>query len=477
MNLRIQYALFFLLSLTITTAQSAAIIGYYTNWNDKYKPSDVKYDKLTHIQFAFLVVKTDGTVELQYKDSDEDLLLGPELSSQTRDSSQGLIPLAHKKNVKVLASVGGWEGSSNFSSAASTPQNRTRFASTSAQLIRNYGFDGIDIDWEYPCLAEHNGKPEDKDNFSSLIAVLRDTLNAFSGSRKLITITTAGSGYYGQNFAIENFIDDVDYISVMTYDYAGTWMSTSWHNSPLYSYGLDDNYSLSRAMEYYLGRNIPASKLNIGVAFYGRTFSGCNGPNGPFTGEGSGESGQPGYLFYPTITKKLLDGTYERRWDDQAKVPYAVSSGEFCTYDDTVSIRLKGEYCKKNGLGGAIIWELSCDKMDNKSEPLLDALYASMQPVAEVRNVTDNKIFSECTLKATINKKGEIKISYILSMKSDVKLIVVNGAGKVISRGFNAEESAGKHTLSLKPARLVAGVYFVKLQAGKSRSVGKFVLE
>ncbi len=459
MNLRI--VLIYLLCLA-TTASGFKIIGYYTNWNPSFPPSKVNYSKLTHIQYAFLEVATDGQVKLSDANNDEKLLLGKIVSSSPviiRDTNNALIPLAHKAGTKVLASIGGFDGSMNFSDAASTAETRARFASSSKQLINRYGFDGIDIDWEYPAMAEHNGKPEDRNNLCSLIVAIRDTFNTIPGERKSISLAIAGSEYYGKDYLVEKFINNVDFVSIMTYDYAGTWMDKSWFNSPLYSYGSADNYSLHQAMQYYRNRNISPDKLTIGVAFYGRTFTGCQKPNSAFTGEGSGEPGQKGYIFYPTIMNKITNGTYVRYWDDSAKVPYALSQDEFCTYDDTVSIRLKGEYCKKNSYAGAIIWELSAGVLSDDSQPLLDALYLSLNGSSPVLSgIKPNLPISIKFLNKSILLYGNS--SYLKS----VNVRISDARGRVVLKE-KIINSSPLITIKFPEEKLSSGIYYANISS------------
>lgn len=458
MILRILLIFLFCIS---TTASGFKIIGYYTNWNPSFPPSKVNYSKLTHIQYAFLEVAADGQVKLSDVNNDEKLLLGKITSSPQiiRDTSNALIHLAHKAGTKVLASIGGFDGSMNFSDAASTAEKRARFASSSKQLINKYEFDGIDIDWEYPAMAEHNGKPEDRNNLCSLIVTIRDTFNTIPGERKSISLAIAGSEYYGKNYPVEEFVNNVDFISIMTYDYAGTWMDKSWFNSPLYSYGSADNYSLDQAMQYYRNRNIPPDKLAIGVAFYGRTFAGCQKPNSTFSGEGSGEPGQSGYIFYPTIMNKITNGTYVRYWDDSAKVPYALSKDEFCTYDDTVSIRLKGEYCKKNSYAGAIIWELSAGALSDGSQPLLDALYLSLNGSSPV--ISGKK----SNLPISIRLFNHSILIYGNTLNSgNVNVRITDARGRVVLKQ-KVIDSSPLITIKFPEEKLSSGIYYANISS------------
>ncbi|HEX2958887.1 MAG TPA: glycosyl hydrolase family 18 protein [Chitinispirillaceae bacterium] len=368
-----------ILCFSVAELSAENIFGYFTNWgiyNKPYTALDIPYEKLTHILYAFFLPDTSGIILSSDQSADEKILSAPD------DSTKSLVYLAHQNGVKVLPSIGGWDGSSNFPALAGSAQARSLFCSSVRALIEKYRFDGIDIDWEYPGYTEHNGTVQDAENFVLLLAELRDTLKAIDGEQ-LLTLAIAGSSYYGQNFIVERFVDYVDYISIMTYDYTGIWNTTSWHNSPLYSYGTADNWSLHKAMEYYTSRGVPKNKLNIGMAFHGQTFATCTGPGTSHGGAGSGEQGQSGVLTYSTIDKNIKSGLYTRHWDSLAGVPYCLSNtGEYCTYDDPISIGMKAEYCKKNGFGGTILWELKAGCASDSSQPLLDAVSSVLLPPA-----------------------------------------------------------------------------------------------
>jgi len=437
------------------------VIGYFSIWgiySDPYTPLDVPYDKLTHIQYAFFIPEADGTISSSDQNADKRILCGP-----SNDSTKSLIYRAHQEGVKVMPSIGGFTGSSNFPSLAGSSQTRSHFCSSARALIEKYNFDGIDIDWEYPGYAKNNGTPQDAENFVLLLEELRDTLDAIDGDHKLITLAIAGSSYYGQNFLVEQFVDFVDFISIMTYDYSGSWDETSWHNSPLYSYATGDNWSLDRAMQYYTNRGIPKSKLNIGMAFYGRTFAGCEGPGMSFTGPGSGESGEAGMVFFSTVDYNIQSGTYTKHWDSLAGVPYCLSAeGEYCTYDDTTSIRMKAEYCIQNGYGGAIIWELKAGRVMDGSQPLLEAVANVFNPPAKITGNFKNK--PAFSVPIICNRKSSIDV---LIASENVFFSIFDMWGRRIT-SVSGQKNNGKYTIHYTGKNgMRSGNYILQIKTGK----------
>lgn len=453
---------------------AANVIGYFTNWgiygDQPYTAMDVPYKYLTHIQYAFFKPEINGDISSFDTYADEKILLGEMVLKpvQYRDSTKSLIYLAHKNHVKVLASIGGWTGSSNFPSMAAAAVSRSKFCSKAIELIKQYDFDGIDIDWEYPCFAQHNGTPDDASNFVSLLKELRDSLGAMPGEKKLITLAIAGESSHGKNFLVEQFYKYVDFISIMTYNYTGAWGDYAWHSSPLYDYGAEDNWALNRAMQYYKERGIPSSKLNIGLAFYGKTFSGCLGPNKPFSGPGE----DSGSLDYSVISSKIQNGVYTRYWDDDAMVPYCLSSeNEYCSYDDTVSIRLKGQYCIDNGFAGAIIWELKCGRLTDGSQPLLYAAAGVL--MAETANRKKAFQITENLKTIQVRNCSYGPIIRLANRKStEVCLGLYEISGKTIFEIIRRYDAGNREVKFPETEMLHCGNYILKINNGIEKYSG-----
>lgn len=467
-------AVFVLVTFYAVTLQAANVIGYFTNWgiygDQPYTARDIPYQNLTHIQYAFFKPEADGKITSFDEYADEQILLGEMVWSpkEYHDSTTSLVYLAHKNNVKVLASIGGWTGSENFPALAGSAVTRSNFCSNVCALIDQYDFDGIDIDWEFPCYTEHGGTAADAQNFVLLLAELRDSLDAMSGDKKLITLAISGGSYHGKNFLVEQFHSDVDYISIMTYDYTGEWSTNAWHNSPLYDYGSDDNWSLNKAMQYYLQRGVPASKLNIGMAFYGKSFTGCQGPNQSFTGAGQSS------IDYSVLVSKLESGEYTRYWDETAMVPYCLSStNEYCSFDDTLSIGLKAKYCMENGFGGAIIWELKAGRLSDGTQPLLGTAASILLPGVSVKK----------EILRTMDKLEGLQVTYYMSgprfkLKTeglkDISFAIYELTGRSVLKG-NSFSRAANHQFSIPGIEtLHCGKYLLRIDTGDKKYLTRF---
>ena len=202
------------------------VIAYVT---DAVVASLIPYDQLTHINYAFLIPNEDGTFQS---------LLNTWMIGE-------LVSQAHQHDVSVLVSVGGWGWDKQFETMAADPALRTTFVQNLLKVVSQYQFDGVDMDWEYP----HPG--QSSRNFLALMQELRAALP----KDKLLTAAVAALGENGAGIPNESF-DLLDFVNIMAYDNSGPQHSS-----------LDFAKS---ALDYWLGRGLPAGKATLGVPFYGR---------------------------------------------------------------------------------------------------------------------------------------------------------------------------------------------------------------
>lgn len=375
-----------LLVVSIAAGQRKEIIGYYPSWKWKAGssamiPAKIPFQKLTIINYAFFYPLSDGTLVGRDTVGDEMILQGGLAAGGSRiKSGVGLVGLAHQHSVKVLLSIGGWEDSDNFPGVAANGKSRTQFAHSCLDQIRKYDFDGIDIDWEYPCFADHRGKPGDRENCTLLVRVTRDSLDAYSlrtGKKLLLTAALPAGATHAGGFDLENLADVLDMFNVMTYDFSGTWDQVSGHNAPLYAPGENDTLrNVDAAFKLY-GETykIPVSKINLGIPFYGHTFANCTSLYGPYASPDTTHFSSQG-CFYNDIHP--LMGKFTRYWDDKAKVPYLVNLSwkTLVSYDDEESVGYKASYVLRQGAGGVIIWEITGDYLPDGKTPLLDVIWS-----------------------------------------------------------------------------------------------------
>jgi chitinase len=337
------------------------VIGYYPGWSvDAHPPESIAADKLTHLNYAFARIDL-ATGECMLGDAASDA-----------PTFAGLAKLKQQfPHLRILISIGGWDWSEGFSDAALTPNSRQRFAQSCIDLfLIQYGasFDGIDIDWEYPTgggMSDHITRPEDTRNFTLLMEEFRRQTDALSSQNGRTYLLTAAIPSIAPQFELRQLSNILDWINLMTYDFHGSWDSTTNFNAPLYS--PDDNPSgpddsVDRAVRWHLAQGVPPGKLCLGVPFYGRAWSGVpatdNGLYQPVTSVLEGN-----YDYDKLVVSQINQNGFRRYWSEEAQVPwlYNPTAGIFITYDDPQSIALKAAYARQQGLGGVMIWEINAD--------------------------------------------------------------------------------------------------------------------
>ncbi len=276
-------------------------------------------------------------------------------------------------NTKLILSIGGWSAG-GFSEAAMTEESRELVANSAATLVQEYGLDGIDIDWEYPCfsVAGISSDRKDKENFTLFLAKIREKLNAFDG--KMLTIAAGGDTYYTLNTNMAEAQKYLDYVQLMTYDLQGGFIKVTGHHASLYpgKASLFD-VCVDKAVKAFKEAGVPAEKLIVGIPFYSRMWKGVKGGKDGFglEAETVGMYG-PGY---GDLVEKFIDKNgYKRYWDEVGKAPYLFNGDEFISYDDEQGIKEKAIYVKEQGLGGMMFWEYQCDP----TRVLLNCMYEEL---------------------------------------------------------------------------------------------------
>lgn len=270
-------------------------------------------------------------------------------------------------NIKILLSVGGW-GAGGFSPMASAAENRLKFADSAVSILLEAGLDGVDIDWEYPCIdsAGIEASPDDKVNFTYMLTAVReklDTVTTPSGNRPMLTIAVGAGNYYVNNTEINLIASIVDYISIMTYDMRGSWSKTTGHHTNLLKpeNGLDDPESVEHSVEIFEAAGMPREKIVIGAAFYSRKWENVKDNNNGYL-QPSGGTGGYGPSYTDLYENYINKNGFLRYWDDIAKAPFLFDGNTFISYDDIQSVEAKCNYIKNNNLLGIMYWEHDCDK-------------------------------------------------------------------------------------------------------------------
>lgn len=369
------------------------VAAYYPEWGTyqrDYQVSDLPADKLTHAFYGFAKIDNNGEVGLFDKyaavEKGKDWNNPDKIAGNFGQMAQ---LKAENPHLKTMISIGGWTLSSKFSDVALTDASRKKFAISAVDFMKEYGFDGIDIDWEYPVGGGKPGnvnRPEDKHNYTLLLEELDKQIQvqeAQDNQDYLLTIASPAGFDKVENYELAEMSKHLDWFNVMTYDYHGAWENTTNHNAGLYANtndpsSLGGKYNVDSTIQDYLNAGVSADKIVMGAPAYGRTWQGVSGNNdGLFqSASGAGEgTWEKGVIDYKDLHNKLeTDKSYVRYWDDQAKVPYVYNAqkGFFSTYEDTESLGYKLDYVKDNSLGGMFFWDASSDLPGNSSDSLIN---------------------------------------------------------------------------------------------------------
>ena len=378
------------------------IVSYFAEWgiyDRNYTVADLPVDKITTVNYAFAKITDSGEVGIFDSWAAVEKPFGPDTWDTPIRGNYGALKRlkdAHP-SLEVMISVGGWTLSDKFSDVALTPASREKFAASCVAFCKKYGFDGVDLDWEYPVgggLENNKYRPEDKQNYTLLVKEIRrqfDLQEAVDGKQWLISIASpAGYDKY-VNFEMAELAKTLDFINIMTYDYHGSWENTTNHQAPLYAdpsraAGIDGKYNISYTVDLYLKDGIDPAKLNLGAPLYGRTWAGVgpanNGLYQPSTGAGSG-TWEKGVIDFFDLANKLKNqpDVYKLYWDEAAQVPYvyapSIEGGWFSTFENKQSLGKKIDLIMEKGLGGMMFWEADADIRDKTSPDYLTGYAAS----------------------------------------------------------------------------------------------------
>lgn len=313
-------------------------------------------EELSHIIFSFVHLRGDS---LAVTNANDTLRIRHLVALKTRNPG-----------LKVILSLGGWGGCRTCSPVFMTKKGRKRFVRTTRQTLRYFHADGIDLDWEYPALANVPGYPyadADRDNFTDLVRRLRRSL----GDRYEITFAAGGfTSYILHSIDWKKVTPYVDRINLMTYDLVNGYDTVTGHHTPLYS-SPGHPESTDHAVHLLDSLGVPGSKIAIGVAFYARVFEHVDSLSDGLFRPCRFRSG---ISFRNFATALSADSGFVHHWDPTAQAPYAYNQakGWFVTFDDTTSVRLKTRYALDHHLGGVMFWELADDAF---TDGLLDVMY------------------------------------------------------------------------------------------------------
>lgn len=352
---------------------------------------------------------------------------GHEYSTPIKGNYAMMMALKQRNpDLKIIPSIGGWTLSDPFFDFTTKANRDTFVASVKKFLITWKFYDGVDIDWEFPggggAAADLGDPINDGPAYIALMQELRTMLDELQAETGRTYELTSAIGVGHDKIEDVNYgeaIQYMDYIFAMTYDFYGGWNNVLGHQTALHcgnfmqpgqcdGSGVDENgeaykgpaYTSDNGIQLLLAQGVPANKLVLGTAMYGRGWEGVmpsslTDPNDPMTGIGNGKLKgstaqgvwEDGVIDYKGIKTHMLGANkqgingFEYGYDDVAEAPYVWNrtSGKLITFDDDRSVKAKGAYVRSLGLAGLFSWEIDADNGD-----ILNAMHEGLADGATV---------------------------------------------------------------------------------------------
>lgn len=361
------------------------LVCYYTNWTwyrpgqGSFQPSNIPHGTCTVIIYAFAILDPN-TLRMVSSDSWADI--------DNRFFEQ---VVAHKAyGSRVLIAIGGWNDSASdkYYRLISSPAARAAFIADALQFIERWGFQGLDLDYEYPGCPQNNCvRPDEKRFFVDFVRELSAAFTPrgyFLSAAVSVNENTLNYGYY-----IPALMPHLSFVNVMAYDIVGQWDGRTGHHAALHhapELMSNAKHNVEFGINYWLNHGAPAHKLMMGVPLYKQSFTLINpaypGMQSPSFGGGhAGEfTRQSGILSYYEICQRTLSGGWATHQDAAYRFgPYSWLGNQWVGYDSAEMCRRKVDFLKSKGLGGAMVWSLDLDDFRGSfcragAYPLLNAL-------------------------------------------------------------------------------------------------------
>ena len=312
--------LLLVLMLFALPLQAQWVTNYYaawTKWNSvPVSETDLDYSTGTHWVMFTRSPQGNGTFDQAG-------------SGITADRDLAFVQGAHAAGAKAIIGTGGW--GSDYSGVVS-PANRAASVAAIVGLMDDYGYDGLDVDWE-PVPA---GQAAD----------LRAWLQALKAAKPNMILMAACFNFDPVIVDNQQYFDQ---INLMTYDMSGAWSPFSWHNSAIY--GVSGVGSIDASVNAYISAGVPASKLGFGIELYAYVWNGVTAPQqSPY---GAIQNTVP----YWSVMQQYYDAGAVLKWDPVGQAAYYSTPSQFVSMDYETTMVVKAAYCRSKGLGGVIVYE------------------------------------------------------------------------------------------------------------------------
>lgn len=284
------------------------------------------------------------------------------------------------KGIKVTVAIGGWNDSAGdkYSRLVRNAVSRAKFIDHVVQFIEKHGFDGLDLDWEYPVCWQVDCKQGFADEKQGFADFVRELSSEFRPRGWLLsTAVSPSKKVIDAGYDVPTLSDHFDWIAVMAYDFHGQWDKQTGHVAPMYEHpdDFEKTFNANYSINYWISQGADPRKLVMGMPMYGQSFSLADNKRNVLNSPtyGGGEAGEAtrarGFLSYYEICQNIRNRNWQVVRDRKGRMgPYAFLRDQWVSFDDANMIRHKSEFVKAMGLGGAMIWALDLDDFRNVCE-------------------------------------------------------------------------------------------------------------
>lgn len=316
------------------------VVCYYYGWASRrpspmnYQVEDVPLDMCTFVVLAFAGID-DKTFELK------------SMIPEYQEDSQRYLNFTNLKTqhlyLKTMLAVGGWHlGGEVFSKMVSTPESRAAFVWSALRWMLDYKFDGLEIIWKYPGYEKRGGRPQDKENFALLLKELKE---AFAAHPLYLTAAVPlEENYLDDGYDIPKMQRHVDWFNVLAYDLRGPWNRFTDMHSILYKRAADSPY------------------------FQDLTI----------------------------ICQDVKSNGWTRKFDNEAKCPYAFKGDQWVGYEDEESVANKMDFILREKYRGVMVFNNDLDDFRGvcgPKNPLMTVIFNKVGEKA-LREIRANQIRS-----------------------------------------------------------------------------------
>jgi chitinase len=333
--------------------------GYYQSWATyrdadchPVAPSDIDPFGYTHLAYSFAGINEQFELEPYNGSFQEEERLYRQFMS-LKEQNPALI---------LIISVGGWlfndpgPTATRFSDMCDTPENRAVFVASTVAFCRKYGFDGIDLDWEFPGDYGRGGKPEDKQNYLDLVLELRTAFDEAPEHLEISMAIPIGMQHLVPGYDLAALAAGLDFMNIMTYNIHGSWNSEVDAHTNL--------VDIFERIQHFMSEGVPPNKMVLGLAPYAHTYTmadpTCLTMGCPILRQGHGGCQEVrGFMPYYTIDDYVQSGNYDSLMTynpSTASAELVVDGDILITYDSPQSFDVKVLFAQQACLKGIMWW-------------------------------------------------------------------------------------------------------------------------